>query len=230
MRGIVFSALALLAPTVALSQESAESKSPQPRNQLPAATAEPENAKAYAPPAAPEETGPTEEDRGPAQRHFIIASQPDDMALEDNPPAVGYLPPEKVALDKRIRVDLIHDVEDGSSSKGMANHAIRFEIEYINWGAVTAEQLAARRGHYFTISWTNAGPRDNFTARFQYRQVKSKGIVRVLEEPMPNVRGTVRSYFAVVSKAFLLYGPVASWRFAILRGDTVVAETKSFIW
>jgi hypothetical protein len=112
----------------------------------------------------------------------------------------------------------------------MANHAIRFEIEYINWGAVTAEQLAARRGHYFTISWTNAGPRDNFTARFQYRQVKSKGIVRVLEEPMPNVRGTVRSYFAVVSKAFLLYGPVASWRFAILRGDTVVAETKSFIW
>jgi hypothetical protein len=47
---------------------------------------------------------------------------------------------------------------------------------------------------------------------------------------MPNVSGTVRSYFAVVDQAYLTYGPVVSWRFTILKGDTVVAEEKSFIW
>jgi hypothetical protein len=228
MRRIVFSAVALLAPTVALAQEPAEGKSVH--NQLPAATAEPENAKAYAPPEAPEETGPTVEDRGPAQRHFIIASQPDDLAQQDNPPAVGYLPQEKVAIDKRVKVDLIHDVENSTSSKGMSNHAFRQEIEYLNWGAVTSEQVQARRGHYFTISWTNRAPRTDFTVVFQYRQVRSKGIVRTLREEMPHVKGTVRSYFAVVGKAYLMYGPVSSWRITILRGDTVVAETKSFIW
>jgi len=33
-----------------------------------------------------------------------------------------------------------------------------------------------------------------------------------------------------VDKAYLAYGPVCSWRFTIRKGDTVVAETKSFVW
>jgi hypothetical protein len=213
-----------------MGQEPAENSSPQPHNQLPGATAEPENAHAYAPPSAPEKVGPTEADRGPAQQHFILASDLDNLALEDNPPTVGNLPHEQIALDKRVKISLIHDVENGGNFKAGSNHALAFEIKYINWGAVTAEQLAAREGHYFTISWTNHGPRDNFLARFQYRQVRSKEIVRTLEEPMPNVKGTVRSYFAAVAKSYNFYGPIASWRFTILKGDTVVAEAKSFIW
>jgi hypothetical protein len=90
--------------------------------------------------------------------------------------------------------------------------------------------LRARYGHYFTITWANHGPRADFTARFEYTQVKSKEIIRTLTQPMPQVAGTTRSYFAVVSKAYLAYGPVSSWRFTILKGDTVVAEAKSFIW
>jgi hypothetical protein len=47
---------------------------------------------------------------------------------------------------------------------------------------------------------------------------------------MPGISGSTRSYFAVVDKAYLAYGPIVSWRFSVLKGDTVVAEAKSFIW
>jgi hypothetical protein len=230
MQRIVFTALALALPTVLWAQDAPASHAPQPKDQLPSPTAEPDNAAAYGPPVGEPDIGPTLEDRGPAQRHFILATEPDKLALEADPPTIANLPAEKIALDKHIRIPLIHDVENGGDYYAASNHALLFEIQYINWGAVTGEQLLARRGHYFTITWVNHGPRDNFTAKFQYRQSKSKEIVRTLVEPMPNVGGAVRSYFAVVGKAYLSYGPIASWRFTILRGDTVVAETKSFIW
>ena len=232
MRWSVVITLALLVPTAALSQEPAQNRSPQPRNQLPTATAEPDNAQAYAPPAPRENAGPSDADRGPAQQHFVLASKADDLGTLADPPRVGNLPPEKIALDKRIKISLIHDVENGSDYKGGENHALLFEIKYINWGAVTREQLEARKGHYFTISWVNHGPPDNFIACFQYRQVKSQGIIRTLQEPMPHVDGGVRSYFGVVNQAYLAAGPVASWRFTVRKAatNTVVAEAKSYIW
>jgi hypothetical protein len=67
-------------------------------------------------------------------------------------------------------------------------------------------------------------------ARFQYREVKSQEVVRTLTQAMPHVHGAVRSYFAVTGLAYQTYGPIVSWRFTILKGDTVVAEAKSFIW
>jgi hypothetical protein len=230
MRRIVFTALALVLPTVLLAQEPAESNSSHTKNQLPSPTAEPENAAEYAPAIGDETVEPTLEDRGPAQRHFVLASETDNLTSQDNPPTVANLPHEKIALDKRIEIPLIHDVENGGDYNSGSNHALQFELKYINWGAVTNEQMLARRGHYFTNTWVNHGARDNFIAKFQYRQSRSKEIVRTLIEPMPHVKGAVRSYFAVVGKAYLTYGPVASWRFTILRGDTVVAEAKSFIW
>jgi hypothetical protein len=231
MRRTVFTAaLALLISTAVQAQDEEPVSSPQPKGHMPVPSAEPENARAYAPPFAAPEDSPSAADRGPAQRPFVIADQMDNLASEDNPPTVGNLPPDNIALDRHIRVSLIHDVQNDSSYNGGSNSALLFEVKYINWGAVTNEQFAARRGSYYTISWSNHGPRANFTARFQYRQVLSKEIVRTLVENMPNVKGTVRSYFAVVGKAYAHYGAVASWQFAILRGDTVVAETRSFIW
>jgi hypothetical protein len=215
---------------VARAQESTEDSSPQPRHQLPGPTAEPDNAHAYAPPAPVENEGPSAADRGPAQRPFILASETDALASEDNPPTVENLPPDKLALDHRIRITKIHDVENDSSYKFADNAALQFEIKYINWGAVTSEQLEARRGHYYTISWANHGPAADFTVEFQYREVKSKEIVRMLTEPMKHVRGTVRSYFGVVGKAYTAYGPVASWRILILKDGAVAAESRSYIW
>jgi hypothetical protein len=224
MRWIAFIALAIFLPGASAFAQKAV--------QLPTPTAEPENSAAYGSVISPEEDGPTAADIGPVQKHFVLASQLDQAELTENSDnaSLALAKNEKTALDKRISVHKIHDVQDDSSYQGAGNPALDYEIQYINWGAVTSSQIQARRGHYFTISWANHGPMADFTARFQYRQVNSKEIIRTLTQKMPQVAGTTRSYFAVVSHAYIAYGPVCSWRFTILKGDTVVAEAKSYIW
>ena len=198
--------------------------------QLPPAKAEPENPQAYAAPAPAEKEGPTASDVGPVQKHFVRASKTDDLAETQNADNASLAVHEKTALDKRITIPVIHDVQNDGGTSGSDNHSLQYELKYLNWGAVTDEQLQARRGHYFTITWENDGPKADFTTRFEYREVKSKEIVRTLTQEKPGVSGATRSYFAVVDQAYLAYGPVVSWRFTVLKGDTVVAEAKSFIW
>jgi hypothetical protein len=232
---------ALLPGVPAFAQTDAESAAPKSSKtptQLAAPKAEPENPEAYAPPVAPEKEGPSAADVGPVQRHFVRASMTDNLealALTPNGDdawdnAALRATHEKIALDKRISVPLIHDVQNDGTVTNTGNHALQYEDTYLNWGAVTQEQLLARRGHYFTITWENDGPKADFTARFEYREVKSKEIVRTLTQKMPGVSGATRSYFAVVDQAYQAYGPVVSWRFTVLKGDTIVAEAKSFIW
>ena len=225
-------ASAVLFPITALSQttDTAPPKVTKTPTSLPPAKAEPAEG-SYGPVIYDStDTGPTDADVGPAQKHFIRASMLDNLADTQNEDNASLKIPQKIALDKRLSVKKIHDVQDDGPSSGGDNHALRYEVTYLNWGAVTQEQINARRGHYFTITWANDGPKADFTARFEYREVKSKEIVRTLTQPMPAVSGAVRSYFAVVNKAYLAYGPVVSWRFTVLKGDTVVAEAKSFIW
>ena len=197
---------------------------------LPTPTAEPANSGAYEKPAPRQEEGPSGADIGPVQKHFVRASTTDDLESTENEDNATLAMHEKIALDKKITVPLIHDVQDDSTYVGNNNNALAFELKYLNWGATTDKQLKARQGHYFTITWANHGPKADYTARFEYRQVKSKEIVRTLIQNMPQVSGTTRSYFAVVDQAYLAYGPVDSWRFTVLKGDTVVAEAKSFVW
>jgi len=224
---------ALLAAQPALAQNASgqtPQKSPKAPTALPQPVAEPENSSAYEGPVASTPEGPSAADRGPAQKYFVLASQADDLATTEVADNKFVLAPQKMALDKRITVPLIHDIQDDATYHAASNHALQFEAEYLNWGATTSEQLQARHGHYFTITWVNKGPRADFTARFEYRQVKSQEIVRTLVQAMPQVHGATRSYFGVVDKAYLAYGPVCSWRFSILKGDTVVAQTRSFVW
>jgi len=230
MRCMVLIALAALLSGASALAQTAAPKPVKTPTQLPPAKAEPENPQAYAPPVALEKEGPSAADVGPVQKHFVRASTLDDLAetqVNDNASLVSH---EKIAIDKRISVPLIHDVQNDGGYSGGDNHALEYELKYLNWGAVTRGQMLARRGHYFTITWDNDGPKSDFTAKFEYREVKSKEIVRTLTQNMPHVSGSTRSYFAVVDQAYLAYGPVVSWRFTVLKGDTVVAEAKSFIW
>jgi hypothetical protein len=241
MRCMVLIALAAVLPAVSVSAQ-VESQIPPPKpvrtpTQLPPAKAEPENGESY--PLLPRrQAGPSEADVGPAQRHFVRASTTDNLEAYSLMPkgddawdnAALLNKHEKIALDKRISVPKIHDVQDDGPNGTSGNHALDYEVTYLNWGAVTHEQQLARRGHYFTITWDNDGPKSDFTTRFEYREVSSKEIIRTLTQRMPAVSGTTRSYFAVTAKAYLTYGPVCSWRFTVLKGDTVVAEAKSFIW
>jgi hypothetical protein len=235
MRCMVLIALAAL-PGIALAEDSstsappASTKAPKAPTQLPAPKAEPENPQAYLAPVRHQGEGPSDADVGPVQRHFVRASQTDDLAETQNDDNASLISHEKIALDKQIKVPLIHDVQNDGIGTGPNNDALRYEMNYLNWGAVTQEQAMARRGHYFTITWDNGGPPADFVARFEYREVNSKEVVRTLAQNMPHVSGAVRSYFAVTDKAYLAYGPIVSWRFTVLKGDTVVAEAKSFIW
>jgi hypothetical protein len=223
----------LLSATPAFCQDADETAPPKPvktPTALPRPKAEPENANGYGAPIPRQGEGPSQADVGPAQKHFVRATNTDDLAETQNADNASLLIKEKIALDKRISVPKIHDVQNDGPSSNSGNDAIAYEVTYLNWGAVTNEQLLARRGHYFTVTWDNDGPKADFTAVFEYREVKSKEIVRTLSENMPGVSGAVRSYFAVVDKAYLAYGPVVSWRFTVRKGDTIVAEAKSFIW
>ena len=232
MRWIALLLVAGLFPvTSALAQEtSVKKKTPKPPTSRPDATAEPDDGAVYAPPSPVSSDVPSEADLGPVLKHFVFANQVDNPNVEIADNVYAEEAHEKMALDKRIKVPLVHDVQNDASYKVAENPALAYEIDYLNWGAVTQSQLQKRKGHYFTITWDNGGPKDDFVACFEYRQLKSKEIVRKLVQPMPKVEGTTRSYFAVVDKAFLAYGPVSSWRFTIRKGDTIVAQSKSFIW
>ena len=239
MRWMPLIALAAFLPAMpALAQTDTPTAAPKPPKTptaLPPAKAEPENPQAYAPPVAPEIEGPSGADVGPVQKYFVRDSATDDLAEVPNADdaydnAALRAMHEKIALDKRISVPLIHDVQNDGPNSGGDNTVLRYEVTYLNWGAVTQEQALARRGHYFTITWKNDGPKADFTTKFEFREVRSKEIVRTLTQEMPGVSGAARSYFAVTDKAYQAYGPVVSWRFTVLKGDTVVAEAKSFIW
>jgi hypothetical protein len=225
----VTAALVLMTALPVLADTVTENKS-VPIDHLPAPTAEPANGQAYAPPVVDLGEGPSAADRGPAQKHFVIADQTDDLANNPNAPITNTVPGELIALDKHISVPLVHDVQDDGSYRSGQNDSLLFEIKYLNWGAITQEQLRARQGHYFNITFVNDGPKENFVTRFEYRQVKSKAVVRSLTQEKYRVSGAARAYFAVVNKAYLAYGPVSAWRFTVLRGNTVVAEAKSYLW
>jgi hypothetical protein len=229
MPSIALASCLLVVPAFAQT-DSAPPKPKKTPTALPQPKAEPENPGAYAPPVAPEREGPSAADVGPVLKHFIRASTTDNLEETQNADNASLAVHEKIALDKRISVPLIHDVQNDGPNSNSENRALQYEVTYLNWGAVTQEQLLARRGHYFTITWENDGPKADFTARFEYREVRSKEIVRTLTQKMAGISGSTRSYFAVVDHAYQAYGPVVSWRFSVLKGDTVVAQTKSFIW
>jgi hypothetical protein len=201
-----------------------------PIDHLASPVAEPADGGFYAPPPKPVDTGPTPEDIGPVQKHFALASEVDTDANLADPRTANNEPVLPVALDKHFRVPLVHDVQDDSTFRSGNNDSLLYEITYLNWGAVTDEQLRARQGHYFTITVVNDGPPADLTMQFEYRQVKSKQVVRSLVQEKKHVSGAVRAYFGVVNHAYLAYGPVSAWRFTVLRAGTVVAEAKSFVW
>ena len=230
MRWLVLLSFSLLFSGIVAHAQPAPQEPTRPITKLPKPTAQPEFNPGYAPPSPVQEEGPSDADVGPVQKRFVRASKTDDLALTQVQDNASQDKHEKRAIDKRVTVPLVHDVQNDHSYNAKDNHALDFEIKYLNWGAVTQKQLRARQGHYFTITVDNDGPATDLTTRFEYRQVKSKEIVRTLTQKLPKTSGAERAYFAVVDEAYLAYGPVCSWRITILKGDTIVAESKSFIW
>jgi hypothetical protein len=228
MRLKVFLALLAMSPLYA---SEVVDRNNQPIDHLASPVAEPaENAAGYGSYNVEAEDTPTPEDIGPVQKKFALATQADDLMNDPNAPIGNTVPNEVIALDKQIKIPVVHDVQDDNSYHGGNNDSILYEVKYLNWGAVTSSQLRARQGHYFTVTFVNHGPAADFTTLFEYRQVKSKQVVRTLVQEKKHVSGAARAYFAVVNHAYIAYGPVSSWRFTVRHGNTVVAEAKSYLW
>ena len=219
--------LALVALPVHAAETDDERKS-VPINELATPVAEPIDGGYYAPMINNTDEGPSPADIGPVQKHFALAMNLDTADM--NPRTANNEPVEPMALDPRIAVPLVHDVQNDSSFRSGSNDSLLYELKYLNWGAVTQAQFRARQGQYFTITVKNSGPPEDLTMRFEYRQAKSKQVVRSLVQEKSHVHGAVRAYFGVVNHAYLAYGPVSAWRFTVLRGGTVVAQARSFLW
>lgn len=124
----------------------------------------------------------------------------------------------------------IHEVRNDETYNPHRNEALEFEKSYWNYGAITAAQKEAVRGQIYVISWRNDGPPDRFSARFEYRQTKTRDQIKVQTLDNPAVNGNVRSIFKVTGAEYRQDGPVVSWRFTVWRGNRIVGEEKSFIW
>lgn len=166
---------------------------------------------------------------------MVQAEEKIATATSDATPTETRRAPETVfkalpQIDPNIKVTKIHEFRNDNKYNAGGNHALEFEQKYWEYGAITSEERLNRQGHYFVISWVNKGAPANFTTRFEYRQVKSKDVVRSMTLEHPNAKGASRSTFAVLGDAFVAYGPVVSWRFTVMQGDKVVGEEHSFIW
>jgi hypothetical protein len=133
--------------------------------------------------------------------------------------------------DKNIRFGKIYDfVNDPDVTPVADNKPMIYEFKYFNHGAITKEQLAARKGHYYVINWKNAGPAEDLVLRFDYRQEKSRDRINTLEIAYPAAKGNLRGMFSVRGGAYAKFGKINSWRLTVLRKGKIVAEQQSFIW
>jgi hypothetical protein len=139
--------------------------------------------------------------------------------------------PDVVELDSAFRIGKVHEfLNDPSLTSAGKSEAIAFEFKYINHGAVTAEQLRQRKGHYFLFNWSNSGPPADVVIRFDYRQKKTQEVVRSLEVPFSQAKGGKKVKFSVTGDAYESYGLVNSWRLSVVRDGKIIAQKTSFIW
>lgn len=173
------------------------------------------------------------------------AAKPDDSTaaptgeapqVQPGPPE-GSPPPIKgpwelpVENDKSVKISKIYDfINDPKRTPIGKDQQLEFEFKYFNHGAITQEEKLKREGHYFTVSWTNDGPPADFVLRFDYRQANTKELVNTLEIPYAHTSGDQKGTFSVTGEPFHKNGFISSWRIALVRNGTIIAQRKSFIW
>jgi len=119
----------------------------------------------------------------------------------------------------------LYDKQGGGSSDNM----LAFEKDRLLYGAVEAEEVEDRFGHYFTIFW-DTKTKAPATVRLEYRQAMTGGAIRYLENPVADPKGRNVTKFEVTGDDYRVNGKVTQWRVVILEGGAQVAEYKSFLW
>ena len=136
-----------------------------------------------------------------------------------------------VQLDAQVEMKKIYDfLNDKALNKSGKNEELEFEYKYYDHHAVTEEQKASRKGHYYVVSWANHGPAADFILRFDYRQARSPEKVSTQEIPFKAVTGTVKGEFSVTGRTYAEAGDSNSWRISVVRDGKIVAQATSYVW
>jgi hypothetical protein len=119
---------------------------------------------------------------------------------------------------------------DATQPLRAADPAISFEQRRHLHGAITAEEVQAREGNYYTIFFSLADPSQPVTVRFEYRQANTGSKVLVIEQPIDDPGRGNTTDIAVIGDAFHQNGRVLAWRVSLVRGKQVLASRHSYLW
>jgi len=108
---------------------------------------------------------------------------------------------------------------------------IRFQRDYITWGAITTEEYREREGKYFTVFWKARDRSRGAVVRMEYLQANTGRQVHVQEVAVDRIKwGNNTAYFQVTGEDFWTDGDVLAWRVSVLRDGEVLAARRSFLW
>jgi len=108
--------------------------------------------------------------------------------------------------------------------------AVNFEREHYLYGAVTAEEIRNRFGHYYTIFWKLDDRTGPVTVRFDYRMANS-GLKSFSKEiVVDDIRRSNITKFEVNGEEYQKNGRVTMWKVSVLRGKEELVSQQSFLW
>jgi hypothetical protein len=115
------------------------------------------------------------------------------------------------------------------ASGRLADRSISFERQYRLFGAVTGLDRRQRFGDYFDFFWRAKRTAD-VTVRLEYRQERLHSFVQGREIRYPEVRGNMKTEFAIIGDDYLDDGRVTAWRCLLIENGKIVAENRSYLW
>jgi hypothetical protein len=110
------------------------------------------------------------------------------------------------------------------------NPAILFERDHHLFGAVTAEEIRNRFGHYYTIFWKLDDRTGPVTVRLEYRMANTGLKDFVQEQIVDDIRRSNISRFQVCGQEYRNHGRVTMWKVSIRRGPEELVSQQSYLW
>jgi hypothetical protein len=149
-------------------------------------------------------------------------------------------PPRPVILDRANVLPLALDddfefrknknqLNDPEIQTSAGHPMINFERQRLNFGAITQNDRQQRFGHYFSFFWRTKRPAD-LIVRFEYRQERLGAYVQAQEIQYKNVRGSMKTDFAVKGDDYNEDGKVTAWRALLIENGKIVGLNQSFLW
>ena len=107
---------------------------------------------------------------------------------------------------------------------------LSFEREHVFYGAITAQEINDRFGHYYAFSWKLDDRTGPVTVRFQYRLAKTGLRDFSQEQVVDDIGRSNLSRFEVNGPEYRNNGRITMWKVTLLRGKEELVSQQSFLW